>query len=317
MVNFDNSMTKQLELDVKDKKLIFALEQDARASLSRIAKKIGTSKEVANYRYKRLMANGFIKRFIVLIDNVALDLKLYRLVLDLHNLKKGIRDEMINELRGIKNVDLNVFLQSNRDLEISLYIKNPWEFYTFYDNFFGKYSQYIRSKNLSVVTKQHYFSHRYLHGYHNTVVLGESKQIVKLGKNDEKIIHALMENPRMPIIDIAKQVGLSSSAVLHRVKSLIAKKVIKGFGVIFDKSMLGYNSYRVEIILKDLSKKKIIITNLSRKKMVTKINEFVGEMDLDFEVDFKTTLALDDFLKELRFEYPDIRDFRVMAIVKD
>ena len=45
---------EELKLSIKDLKLLSELEKDSRTSLSGIAKKIGVSKEVVNYRFKRL-----------------------------------------------------------------------------------------------------------------------------------------------------------------------------------------------------------------------------------------------------------------------
>ena len=109
---------------------------------------------------------------------------------------------------------------------------------------------------------------------------------------------------------------MSASSIVYRLRNL-QKKVIKGYNIVFNKHKLGYNSYRVEIISNDLSKKDNIIQFLSKERAVTKISEFVGEMDLDFEADFVNSTELDEFLKKLRIKIPSIRDFEVINIVRD
>tara|TARA_Y100000034_G_scaffold125160_1_gene174354 strand:- start:21 stop:953 length:933 start_codon:yes stop_codon:yes gene_type:complete len=310
-------MPSTLKLDVKDKKLLAALEIDSRASISQIAKKIGISKEVANYRLKRLIKSGFIRRFKILIDRLSLDLKHYRLIIDLHNLKENIRQEMISNLRSTKNLDLSVFLQGSRDIEIEIFVKKPHDFYTFYNKFMEQYARYIKRKNLSIVTKQYIFGHRYLHGSNSKVVLGDLNKTVKLSDIDLKILDYLEKDPRAQILEIAKELKLAPSTILHHFKTLKKKDIIEGYSLILNKSLLGYSTYRVEITLNDLSKKDKLISYLSAKENITKITEFVGEMDLDFEADFKTARDLDTFLEKLRVDLNFIRDFEVISVVND
>ena len=51
------------ELDLKDKKILFALDFDARMSLTQLGKKVGVSKQVAKYRIENLAKRGIIKGF--------------------------------------------------------------------------------------------------------------------------------------------------------------------------------------------------------------------------------------------------------------
>jgi Lrp/AsnC family transcriptional regulator for asnA, asnC and gidA len=51
---------------------------------------------------------------------------------------------------------------------------------------------------------------------------------------DEKIISILKINSRQPFVEIAKEIGLSESAIRRRVKNLIDTKIIKRFTVELD-----------------------------------------------------------------------------------
>ena len=48
-------------MDEKDKKLLYLLDLNSRESESTLAKKLKTSKQVINYRIKRLSSEGIIK----------------------------------------------------------------------------------------------------------------------------------------------------------------------------------------------------------------------------------------------------------------
>ena len=51
---------------------------------------------------------------------------------------------------------------------------------------------------------------------------------------DEKIISLLKVNSRQPFVEIAKEIGLSESAIRRRVKNLMDTKIIKRFTVELD-----------------------------------------------------------------------------------
>jgi DNA-binding Lrp family transcriptional regulator len=51
---------------------------------------------------------------------------------------------------------------------------------------------------------------------------------------DEKIISILKINSRQPFVEIAKEIGLSESAIRRRVKNLMDTKIIKRFTVELD-----------------------------------------------------------------------------------
>jgi DNA-binding Lrp family transcriptional regulator len=237
---------------------------------------------------------------------------------DLQNLKEGTREQIIKDIRKDEHTGLNLFLQSSRDLEIILFIKKPWDFYNFYEDFIQKYGKFFRRKGLSIITRKIYFGHRYIHkDNNNTLVLGGTMKKEFIDEKDEKMINILVNQPKISLLDLSKKMGVASSSGLSRLKKLIRKKIIKGYGLVLDKAMLGYSSYRVEILLNDPSRKKEVVDYLSLNWKITKINEFVGENDLDFEIDVKTTHELDSFLEKLRLDLPQIRDYEVINIIED
>ncbi len=309
-------MVEIINLNVKDVKLLHELERDARASLAEIGRKIGASKEVVNYRLKNLFSEGVIKRIGLIIDNFLLDMKHYRIVLDLHNVQEGTRDDLVRFLRGMKNVEVSVFLQSSTDLEISLKIKNSGEFYDFYNKLLDDYGQYIKQKKLSVVTKEYFLGHRYLWGESEIKVIGRTSGAVELDNKDYELIEELVKDCRIGILDLGKKLSLSPSSIIYKLRNLQKKKIIIGHNLILNLEVLGFNLFRVGILLSDLSKKDLVINFLFENKNVVKINELIGERDLEFDCVFRTVGELDKFLEKLRASGQYIRDFDVTNVVE-
>lgn len=308
---------QEIKLDAKDLGLLKELERDSRAPISEIAKKIKISKEVAHYRLNKLIDSGLIKGFDLITDYFSLGYKCYRLVINLQNLKYSIRKEIISNLRKIKKIDLNVYLSSDRDLELNVWVKYSSEFYSFYNEFINKYSEYINDKELYLVTSIYLASHGYLHKGNSVIKLGEEKEIKEIDQIDEKLINLLEENPREDIVEVSKKMNIPISTIHYRIKQLKEKRIIKGTIPLFNKSVLGYNTYKVEIILQNPSQKKEFVSYLASQSQITKITELIGNKDLDFYADFKTSQELDKFLEELRLKVPQIKDFEVINIIED
>ena len=57
-----------MSLDNLDKRIIYELDLNARATVSEIAKKVRKSKETVNFRLNRLLDHQVIKGFVTIIN---------------------------------------------------------------------------------------------------------------------------------------------------------------------------------------------------------------------------------------------------------
>jgi Lrp/AsnC family transcriptional regulator, leucine-responsive regulatory protein len=302
-----------LKIDEKDRKLILELEKNSRESISTLAKNIGVSKEVANYRLKRLTDTGMIKGFRILIDHFSLGYHYYRLLINLSNFKKDTREAIIKYLKENK-IEHRIFLQSTWDLEITVPTKDPQEFYSIYDEFISKYSIYINRKDFAMIKRISHFNHCHLHNHHGiSTIEGTSK--ITIDETDAKIIDVLNQNPRIETVKISKALGISVSSTAYKIKNLIQKNIIKGFKPILDTSILGYNKYKVIIRLSQPAKTKHLCAYLSQIPNVINVMELIGRDDVDVEVDFKNSLDLDGFLERIRVDLDYVIDFEVIMCI--
>ncbi|MEM9679263.1 MAG: Lrp/AsnC ligand binding domain-containing protein [Bacteroidota bacterium] len=59
---------------------------------------------------------------------------------------------------------------------------------------------------------------------------------------DKKILRALMEDARTPILEIARNVGISGAAIHQRLRKLEKSKLLSGSKFIINPKVLGYNT---------------------------------------------------------------------------
>lgn len=67
-------MSQKDDLDIFDRRIIAALAQDGRMTVTELSEKVGLSKTPCQNRLRRLLQNGVIKGFTAIIDQGALNL---------------------------------------------------------------------------------------------------------------------------------------------------------------------------------------------------------------------------------------------------
>jgi len=67
-------------------------------------------------------------------------------------------------------------------------------------------------------------------------------QNVRIDAIDKKILRALMEDARTPVLEIARSVGVSGAAIHQRLRKLEKAKLIAGSKFIINPKVLGYTT---------------------------------------------------------------------------
>ena len=68
------------------------------------------------------------------------------------------------------------------------------------------------------------------------------KDILKLDGIDKKILKMLIENSRRPILEIAKNIGISGAAIHQRLRKLESQNLIIGSSIIVNTKVLGFTT---------------------------------------------------------------------------
>lgn len=95
---------------------------------------------------------------------------------------------------------------------------------------------------------------------------------------DEKIISILKINSRQPFVEIAKEIGLSESAIRRRVKNLMDTKIVKRFTVELDNK--NRTSAITLISVTSTSDTSTVSTALMSLNGVEVIYEITGQYDI-------------------------------------
>ncbi|MBN1273081.1 MAG: Lrp/AsnC family transcriptional regulator [Candidatus Aminicenantes bacterium] len=116
---------------------------------------------------------------------------------------------------------------------------------------------------------------------------------------DKKIIRVLNENARKSFREIAKELDISVTAVIHRVKSMEEMGVIKGYIPVVDPEYFDVNL--IAIIAIRISQGKLLETQerISKDSRVVAVYDVTGEWDSLIIGYFKGREDLNSFIKEM------------------
>jgi DNA-binding Lrp family transcriptional regulator len=116
---------------------------------------------------------------------------------------------------------------------------------------------------------------------------------------ERKIVRALNQNARKSYREIAKDVGISATAVMNVVKKLESQGAIKGYVPVVDPAHFGYDLSAV--IALRISQGKLLETQkkIAADPQVAAVFDITGEWDSLVIAHFKGRDDLNRFLKKL------------------
>ncbi len=302
-------MEAKFVLDEKDRKILWLLSIDSRQSFSKIASKVGISKEVANYRIRRMQENGIIKKFYALIDPSALGYITARIFLKFQHSDAKIRDKFINHYIASPLAGWTVGVVGEYDLGIQFWGKTIAELYESKKKFVKNGSKYIKDSSVGIYHKIHFFDRKYLspkkagrdENMHATICSSEN---VHLDSEDIVILNELFHDARTPTIEIAKKTGLSAPTVDYKIKRLKGN-AIKAFTVMVDLDRIGRQWYKARLALDDYGAIDRIIAFAAEHPLIISAYEMLAGGEIELEVEVESMQEFQVFLDELTSKFPE------------
>ena len=303
-------------LDITDKKILYELDLDCKQPNSKIAKKLKISKDIVNYRIQKLEQQGIIEGYRAVIDIYKLGYFTFRVYLKFKDLYKEKEKEIINYLKKVNGVWWAGTLAGRTDFIFTFSVKSPHEFYNFFEGFLKKYRKYVQSEEICTLLEYKIHTLPYLKevGKDVPLILGSQIQ-VKSDPIDRKIISLIANNARVPLIDIAKKINLTPMAIKHRIKSLEKKEIIKGYRAMINVTKLGYEYYKVDLFLENMSKIKQIQAFCEAHKNIFSYEKTIGGGDLECDFQVKNLNEFITIMEELKENFKGaIRNYEYFSV---
>jgi len=310
-------------LDLKDKRILYELDLDARQSLSEIAKKVELSKQAVQYRINKMSKNGIITCFFMMLDTKRIGYSFYDLFLQLQNMTPKKEKELINFLKKMDTVGWVANTTGKWNLIIAIFTRDIIQFNESLNKIYSKFGNNIREKKFIIDMSAISCKNKYLvdsSSYLRKDDYYGNENIFKLDKKDISLLKTLDNDPRMSILQLSKKTGIAFDTVKRRLNKLQGEGVIQGFKIKINPSAFGYEWHIVLFELNCINEeeKMKFVRKLQEHKNVVFIINTVGDWNLMVDLHVENNAHFQEVLSELKGEFGSIiKSYENLMVVKD
>lgn len=298
------------ELDTLDRKLLYQLDFDARAPLSKIAKKLHTSIQVVKYRLDRLEERKIIQGYYVDINASKLGYSIYLIYLKFQNMTESIEKEFISHIGNQGSIGVNVSINGIWDFCVGIWAKTIPSFEQTCKLILQPYEKYIRSKTIMIETEFHYFKPKQIHKEqnHDEIAMYGNVSAVAIDDIDHKILSILSKNCRTSLIEIGKELKLTDNAIKKRIQHLEKNNIILGYRVMINYPELGFLHYRVFIHIENTTSmnEKKLIGFLKYQAPIVSVTRTIGFDELEFRCVVKSVDEFYQLMNIIKNSFPEL-----------
>lgn len=298
-------------MDLIDKKLLVALSENGRAQFSELAKHLRISKQVVQYRMKRLEEQKIIRGYITIINPSALGFMVFNKHVRFHTFEQKKVGEYVSRLLRSPEVTWVANTSGTYEMVYAIYARTPYSFAVMNRTLLENYVSTLQESTALISVQERPFSAQYILGGRRTKTTIEtvSKEIkhTAIDGYEKKLLELLSTNARMTLVELANHLKISVDKVRTRLKRLKETGVIQGFTADIDPIALGYGEHMVLMnILGNKKKEKAFMTYLREHPNVIYEVQCVGEWNLTITLVAKDMREFDNFLQDLKSQFSDI-----------
>lgn len=310
----------KIKLDLKDKKILTILDENARYSNSQIARKVQLSKPSIEYRLNRFKKNNIIFEFYTVIDFTKLGYSQYKLYFKFQNTLLSDEQKIIEYWDKDKNSVWVAQIRGRWDLAVSILAKSNFEFGKVLSKFMNEFSQFILEKDVLLTEYSPVYAREYLvQTKSKEFIYGVPSEIYNLNETDKKILKELAVNARISILDLSEKTKLTRDIINYRIKKLTKEGIIVQYRCYLNLPKIGINLYKVIFRTKNFNEEyeSKIKKYVASHKKITQFLKLIGSWDLEIEFETEDENELYEILTEMRKEFSNIiRDFDIIRITE-
>ncbi len=310
-----------LKLDRLDRRLLLELDRDARQSYAALSRSLHVPEETVRYHTENLCRSGVIRNFFTVIDAGKLGNSYYKILIKLHNVNEARVEEIIKYLIGQEAINWIARMDGAYDIGLTIRVHPVAELSLFLDDLRRRFYRFINRLVPAINIQVDFFAREYLTGATRKLESNASYstpfKLVELDQTDLRLLEVLSKNCRLPATEIAKNVGVSAQTIQQRLQRLRREKIIKGYRLILNHSLVGFINYYVLINLNYRSQAQLEkFTAYCRA--LPHVNYFikaVGEWDFELNVEVESVQQYRSMIMDLTRQFSDIvRDYQAMTV---
>lgn len=292
------------KLDLKDKKIMAILVDDARISLTQLAKKIGLKRETVDYRIKRLSDQGFITGVMPMLNFKILgfsDFEIFYL-LDQNEQEKKQAITKLSKLPFVKSI---LEYSDRWDLKITVIAKGLEGLESINDEVQNVIGKHILEKEIVISLKNYserFISSLFMPKTKSSILVSKKTGNFKIDGKDFLILKNLSEDGCLSTYQISEKVGMSPDGVGLRIKKMIESGIIQKFITLFDNSKMNLTWYTFAAKLRSNDDKlEEKLSQLFRDHpSIMSARKTIGGWDILFSIVCQTPLEMHSATREIK-----------------
>lgn len=313
-------MNKINLIDEKDRKILVELDKNSRQTDSEIAKKVGLSKQVTNYRIQNLIKKEIITNFYTIINVGKLGLNSYYVFLQLEKINKEREKELLKKLNSLDYVGWLVSGTGRWDVVLLIYADSISTFDKLLNQITNICGNNLHECNFTTLISSEHIGYKFL-GETRTESLKqtEKSEIKKLDKTDKKILEVIEQKARTSIVEISEEAKIPLHIASYHLKTLIKEKIIEGFKPKININKLGYQWHLLLLQFQRITEKRKneFIDFCKQHKKIYYVTNTLGLYNVMLDIHVKNTEEFKEVLLELKENFSDIIKLYESIIIFD
>lgn len=308
---------KKISLDAVDRKLLAALEIDARIPVSSLARKARVSRAVAEYRLQQLQQKSVIRGYYCLLDPSKFGLTVWKLWVSLRAVAQQQRKEFFTFLEKNPHVWWYAECAGIYDAVVCVLAKSPHEFNSFFNHLQDSFGRMIANSSILINVSFEYHARGFLlhqpsqlieTSFQEKPLLKGRNHLDSLTAEKVKLLRLLSENSRIGYAELAQKTKLNVKTIKKALQELKKSGVIVYYRPSIDCAAWGFEFYKVLLTLHNPRGGIIpsIVHWCREQQNITAIIFCVGPWQLELEVEIDTFRNLCALLTRLKDQFPDI-----------
>jgi Lrp/AsnC family leucine-responsive transcriptional regulator len=296
-------------MDELDRKILYSIAENARESHNKIARSLRCSREVLDYRIKKLESEGVITGYQARLNISNFIYAGYILLVQVSGINKEVEKKVIEKLKNSSKTQYIGKIGSDYDYIISFTVKNlneTEEYLSLVRNVFGNY----RSK-IVVLTMLREFKDSFKSIFSKENEKNDLVSMPNILKKqevdwiDKKILVELGNDCSMPSWKVSEKVKLTEVGTRKRMEKLFRNQLILGYRTMIDLTKINKEIYF--ILLKtnfhNDDKEKEFISSLSNNNKITYNMKTLGEYDYILTLLVNDNRELKNYISEIRDKF--------------
>lgn len=312
----------KIKLDLKDKKILEELDWNPNITYSKLAKNVGVSRQVAEYRVNKLVSQKTIYGFYTLVDVGKIGYSSFRINVRLKNVGKESHEKFAKNLFDEYPTFWVGFVLGKFDLLIDMFAKNSNEFEKLFNKILQENKDIIQDYEILPILGLDFYNY----GYFINSKKGRKKTTIHKNVNnynldpiDGKILRKIKNNSRFSYVEIGEELKISRNTVKNRISRLQKEGIIAGYKPLIDFNHLRKNSFQIFLKYNNskIYQEKHLLNFLQNKKGILVTIKLLGRWDRDIEIHSDSIKDLQKFIIDLRNKFEIIEDYEIVHIIGD